>query len=284
MRNPRGSKTEGLSQEQMDELLNADSATRRTAGTFGKLERGALDNPHPAYLRGVARILRFVGQEWVSLHSFARGDYPCDRLHEETAVPEPWAGWDDTVTIEYRCDFAGNLLSFNSNFAALFPEQRVPMNIVHYSLFDEYARSSLLADWERTWGPLTVAALRAARARHRHNALLRDLFGQVRNDPRTCSLLPTILAPRPNPSVDERPLAHPELGNGWVHVSDPLCSPGDYVSHHTWVFRAQDQPPPPPTLLELGARDPAGFFPFPANGRPVRGLAPTSCSSAAQGS
>jgi hypothetical protein len=272
---PRGLKSPGLSQAHMDELLGEDPETRRSPGTYGRLERGILDNPSPQYLLGVARILRFSTQEWVSLFSFARGEFPSIRLCEdaEIAVSDPWReGADDLTSIEFITDFTGNVLACNPNFGELFPDQRVPVNIFYNMLFAGHSRDVLLPDWETVWGPPTVAALRAARAQHRHNALLRTLVKQAHTDPRTRGLLATIpVASTENPAHDERPLVHPRLGRGWVRVSEPLSSEGGHVSHHSWIFRTPEQPRIQPALLRLGdERDPAGFLPTPTGGRRTR--------------
>ncbi|MFK0295230.1 hypothetical protein ACIQU6_32825 [Streptomyces sp. NPDC090442] len=248
----------------MDLLLGDDPVTRRSPGTYGRLERGLLDNPSADYLRGVARILRFSPQEWGSLFSFARGEEPPFPLYAEAAIAVSGLGIlsDETsIAIEYLADFAGNILDYNANFVGLFTDQRVPVNIHYYMLFDEHARNDLLPDWEQTWGPTTVTALRSALARHPHNPPLRKLSKLAREDARTRTLLATIRTGAAGDGTDERELCHPELGKGWVQVSEPLRTSGAEVSRHTWTFRTQEQPPKP-TLLPLGVRDldPSGFF------------------------
>lgn len=253
----------------MDQLLYDDLETRRTAGTYGKFERGLLDNPTPEYLRGVGHILHFNSQQWHHLFAFARGELPPFALFGDAAiaVSDHWArDWKAFEPIEHLCDYAGNVLRFSPSFAAIFPQQRVPVNFYHYVLFDDHARNRLFPDWETTWGPMTVALVRAALAQHRHNGMLRTLARQVRADPRTRSLISTIPC-RHSAEADERALAHPELGVGWVDVSEPLSSPGAHVFQHTWLYRAPQQPRVQAALLELGDRDPCGFFPSPVGER-----------------
>ncbi|WP_275466258.1 hypothetical protein [Streptomyces noursei] len=245
----------------MDLLLSSDHATRRSPGTYGRLERGLLDNPSPEYLRGIARILKFSSQEWLNLYSYVRGEEPPFRLYPDAAIAVSGVQSDEhCVTIEYWADFTGNVLNFNPEFVSLFADRRVPVNIYHYTLFDGHARGELFPDWGQTWGPLTVATVRAALARNPHNSLLKSLKKRAGADGRTGSLLASIRAGVAAGTCDERQLCHPELGNGWVQVSEPLSSPGVYVSRHTWVFRTHQQPPTEPTLLSVGSRDPAGFF------------------------
>ncbi|MFF0629910.1 hypothetical protein [Streptomyces sp. NPDC004296] len=245
----------------MDQLLSEAPETRRNSGTYGRLERGVLNKPAAEYLRGIARILQFSEQEWVSFFSYARGEYPPFLLYTDAVITVSDLCGDPTTTIEYLADFAGNILAFSSGFAALFPDGLIPANIYHYVLFDERARGELCPDWESTWGPLTVADLRAAVARHRHNATLGMLSTRVRADTRTRALLTAIPTGVAAGSGEQRELVHPALGRGWVTVGDPLSSPGAHISRHSWHFRTRTQPQPQPTLLTLADRDPAGFVP-----------------------
>ncbi|MEU9502474.1 hypothetical protein [Streptomyces sp. NPDC048196] len=247
----------------MDQLLSTDPEIARTPGTYGRLERGSLDNPAPEYLRAVARILRFTSRGWESLYSFARGEMPPFPLWDDAEIEfEPFLPCATGEGLSFVCDLAGNILTFNAAFAQIFPGQRVPMNWYHYVLFDEYARTVLCPDWWETWAPRTMTALRGARARHRHNDLLQAMALRCSQDPAMRSLFATAA---PAPDVDERVLVHHALGPGIVQLGEPLRSPGAHISQHNWAFRAAGGPRVRLTAVGQRGEEELGEF-FPALG------------------
>ncbi|MFF4699959.1 MmyB family transcriptional regulator [Streptomyces chattanoogensis] len=251
----------------MDQLLSREPETRRSPGTYGRLERGSLDKPAPEYLRGVARILQLSPEEWSSLVSYARGELPSIPLFAEPQIvfSAPWSQpAADVEPLVHISDFAGNILGYNGAFACMFPGCRVPVNMLHYILFEPFARRELFPDWHTTWGPQTVAALRAALAQNRHNHLLRRLAARCQEEPHTRSLMANAPAGICRPHGNTRALVHRELGPGWVHMGIPLSTPGARITQHLWQYSADNGPHPTPTLVKPGELDVGGFFPAPA--------------------
>lgn len=260
---PRGRKSPGLTQAQMDDLL------LRAPGTYGKLERGVLDNPTPEYLRDVAEILGLTEEEWVVFYGYARGEQPPYPLTRDGEVRVP-AHWMQTMNafsgISYLCDLEWNVLAYNEAFAAIFPGRRAPHNTMHWMLFSDDARERVLGDWEKSWAPLVAPQLRAALAQDENNRTLRALAEQCLGDPRTRDLYTSIRPGHAHPDGAERPLHHTELGPGWVTVSvcEPVGSRGTRLYH--LLFRPEGAPRPSalPGRWPVAGRDPASFFPDPS--------------------
>ncbi|GHF67815.1 transcriptional regulator [Streptomyces mashuensis] len=259
---PRGRKSPGLSQAHMDQLLC------RAPGTYGRLERGVLDNPAPEYLRDVAVLLRFTEPEWVAFYGFVHGEQPPFPLDRDPGVA---LGHSWTHVVEcfaeaaYVCDYAGNILTYNAAFSSLFPGRRVPANTFWWILFSEDARERVLVDWETSWAPVIVPELRAAVARKPDSPTLQTLKERCLADPRTRDLYHGGLPiGHSHPDGDVRPVCHPEHGRGWITmcVSTPLSSPGALL--FVVRFRAGERPPSPrPPVQPATDRDPAGFLPPP---------------------
>ncbi|WP_425585505.1 helix-turn-helix domain-containing protein [Streptomyces lunalinharesii] len=243
---PRGRKSPGLSQAHMDQLTN------RSPGTYGKLERGALDNPSPEYLYSIATILKLTEQEWNSFYGYARGEQPPFLLSRESQAPVLHF-WMEVVegfkSMAYVCDYAGNILAYNEPLARMFPNQRVPVNSLWWILFSDDARNKVLMDWENSWAPVVVPQVRAAAAQHRDNPTLLHLKERCLTDPRTRGLYRGVPAGYTHPDGDEQPLFHAELGPGWVTmcVSAPLSSPE--MRLFLLMFRRNDEPRPKKPIL-----------------------------------
>ncbi|MFI1970569.1 helix-turn-helix domain-containing protein [Streptomyces cinnamoneus] len=254
---PRGRKSPGLSQAHMDQL------THRSPGTYGRLERGFLENPSPEYLHAIARILRLSEQEWEVLCGYARGERPPFPLAKDPGVPQVWADVVSSLSsMAYLCDYAGNILAYNAPFTRLFPGRRVPVNSLWWMVFSDDARNTVLMDWENSWAPVLVPQIRAAAARYKSDPTLLQLKDRCLADPRTRDLYRGVPNGHAHPDGDEKPLYHTESGPGWVHtcVSVPLSSPE--VRLFVLQFRKNGQPRPGrPRLRNADVDDITAFFP-----------------------
>ncbi|WP_372516495.1 helix-turn-helix domain-containing protein [Streptomyces noursei] len=245
---PRGRKSPGLSQSQMDQLTN------RSPGTYGKLERGVLDNPSAEYLHSIAITLGLTEQEWCAFYGYAHGKQPPFLLSgdSQASISPFWMRVVEKFTsIAYVCDYAGNVLAYNDSAARVFPNRRVPVNTLWWILFNDDARNKVLMDWENSWAPVAVPQVRAAAAQHRDNPTLLRLKERCLADPRTRDLYKGVPVGYSHPDGDERPLFHPELGPGWITmcVSAPLSSPE--MRLFLLMFRRRDEPRPKRSLLRL---------------------------------
>lgn len=264
-RDPRGRRSPGLSQAHMDQL------THRSPGTYGRLERGALDSPSADYLRAVAGILKLTEQEWSAFYGYARGERPPAPLLSGAAEASRAYTWADVVegfsSMAYACDYAGNILAYNEPLARMFPDRRVPVNTLWWLLFSDDARNKVLVDWEARWAPVLVPQIRAAAAQYPDDATLRQLKERCLADPRTRDLYRGVPVGHAHPDGDEKPLCHAELGRGWVTmcVSVPLGAPE--VRLFLLRFRPEGEPRarrPEVRVEGEGERGLAGFFTVPA--------------------
>ncbi|GAA0387764.1 helix-turn-helix transcriptional regulator [Streptomyces luteireticuli] len=264
---PRGRKSPGLTQAHMDDLL------LRAPGTYGRLERGVLDNPTPEYLRDVATLLGLNAQEWVAFYGYARGELPPYPIatYTEISVPGRWThAVQASAGQTYICDSLWNVLTFNEGFAAMFPGRRVPKNTMRWMLFDEDARNRTLIDWDTRWAPVAVPQVRLALAHHKGSPLLRELTRRALADPRTRDLYTSVPPGHAHPDGAVRPWLHPELGPGTVTmcVSEPASSPGFRMFHMLFLPAGEQRPERAP-LQVTGEHDPDDFYPAQGHQPPV---------------
>ncbi|MFG2093433.1 XRE family transcriptional regulator [Streptomyces sp. NPDC048612] len=244
-----------------------DQLTNRSPGTYGRLERGALDNPSAEYLHAIATILELTEQEWYALYGYARGEQPPFLVSEgaQASVSPFWvAALEGFTSMAYICDYAGNILAYNDVSAMLFPDRRVPVNSLWWMLFSEDARNKVLMDWENSWAPVVASQVRAAVAQHRDNPTLLHLKERCLADPRTRDLYKSVPSGYTHPDGDEQPLFHAELGPGWVSmcVSAPLSSPETRL--FLLMFRRNGDPRPRRPLLRPGIHsNPSAFHDGP---------------------
>ncbi|MEU2510806.1 helix-turn-helix domain-containing protein [Streptomyces syringium] len=258
-RDPRGRKTPGLSQDHMDQLL------MRSAGTYGKLERGVLENPSYEYLRDVSEILGLTAREWLVLYAFARGGQPPappERLNS-ASVSGDWKQLLDVLPL-MACitDSACNVLAYNPAFSELFPRKQVPHNTPYWMLFSDEARNEVLTDWEGRWAPFLVGGLRMALALHGGDRTLVSMGERCQADPFLGRIYAKGINCYATPKAVGMPIRHPVRGAGTITA---LISELQYAPHirlHVWLFHPEGCSEPELAPLELVAdRDPAGFFP-----------------------
>ncbi|MFE0643847.1 helix-turn-helix transcriptional regulator [Streptomyces sp. NPDC058877] len=222
-----GRRAAGLSQEQMDLLLN------RTAGTYNRFENGQLAHPATDFLTAVARILRFDEQEWAFLWQLTRREQPPHPLHSSSgmSVSPVWQRILDRVgdSVAFVHDAEWNVLAHNDGFRRLFPGARAPDNMMRYMLLDPGARTRVLTHWETQWAPAMMPHLKHAAALRRDNAGLARLERDVLRDP-VAGPLYWACASAPIPFYDgsELPVRHAVLGPGRLTtcLADLTASPG----------------------------------------------------------
>lgn len=221
----RGRQVPGLTQPQMDALLHS-----RT-GTYGNFERGAKTNPSTDYLDRLARYLRLAPQEWESLWRHTYGHNPPYALDPRAglAVAPIWRRIvHEMSTMAYISNMSWTLLEYNSAFAAMFPGDRPPANIMRWMLLDESARTEVLEDWENSWAPMVVPQLVAARHAYPSDPTLQQLEQDVLDDPVAGPIRRDGAAAYTHPDGNDRPLNHATLGRGRVRLgaAEPMSSPG----------------------------------------------------------
>ncbi|MFI0977257.1 XRE family transcriptional regulator [Streptomyces sp. NPDC021093] len=221
--NRQGRRARGLSQSQVDRILN------RASGVYHRLETGTYTNPPHDLLADVAKLFRLDEQEWVSLCRYARASDPPGPLYPRSGKEVPGA-WQDAVDgmshMAYVTDCSWELLAHNAPFANLFPHGEAPTNTLRWMLLDHSARD-VLADWDTAWAPFVLPQLRTALAARPQDEVLRAIEADVLVDPDTGPLYEQCVA-YIHPDGDERPLQHPELGRGWVTMcaAQPMSAPG----------------------------------------------------------
>ncbi|MFJ4923773.1 helix-turn-helix domain-containing protein [Streptomyces sp. NPDC088725] len=219
----QGRRAPGLSQQQVDQLLN------RAIHTYHRLEAGTYPNPPVDLLRDVAQLFALNEQEWVSLCRYARAQDPPGPLHTSSgkAVPGAWQEAVDGIThMAYITDASWDLLTCNEAFADLFPAGQVPANIMRWMLLEEEARKTL-TDWENAWAPPVMPQLRSALASRPDDLTLRQIENEIYADPVGAPLYEAGGASI-HPDGDERPILHHRHGAGWVTMcaAQPLTAPG----------------------------------------------------------
>ncbi|MBB5121827.1 helix-turn-helix domain-containing protein [Streptomyces eurocidicus] len=260
-RDPRGRKTPGLSQDHMDQLL------MRSAGTYGKLERGVLENPSHEYLRDVSEILGLSAREWLVFYALARGGQPPEPPMgiRSASVPGDWSQLLEILPL-MACitDVAFNVLAYNSAYSELFPRKQVPHNTPHWMLFNDEARQKVLIDWEDQWAPFLVGGLRMTLALNKKNHTLAAMGELCQADPFLNRIYENDITRYATPMAKRMPVRHSVRGTGRITalISELQDSPG--VRLHMWLFHPEGHPSPENAPLDaVGDRDPAGFFPAP---------------------
>ncbi|MEU9131067.1 XRE family transcriptional regulator [Kitasatospora sp. NPDC048540] len=234
-REGRGRRAVGLSQYQMDRLL------MRAEGTYGRFERGDLDNPSLEFLRDVGRTLKMSEREWTALWLYGAGHQPpCALAPAKTdPLPDVWRGVVDGIThIAYVNDAGWNVVAHNAAAAAMFPRGQMPANVMRWMALDQEAREFSLPDWERTWAPAILSQLRAAHATYPENEDLARLDAEVKADPCAGPIYDGPLDAYIHPDGDERPIVHAQFGPGRLRMAtaQPLGSPGSRLMIMTFRF------------------------------------------------
>ncbi|MEV2259170.1 helix-turn-helix transcriptional regulator [Streptomyces anulatus] len=232
----QGRRALGLTQHQIDTL------TRRSEGTYQRLESGTWAGPPGDYLRDVATILSLNEQEWTSLCRYAGIGDPPGPLTPTSGkqVPGVWQeALDGQTHPAYVTDASWELIAHNPAFARLFPGERVPKNTMRWMLLDPLGRT-MLTDWHTAWAPLVLPQLRAALAARPNDPILRQLERDVLADPDCAPIWDAALG-HIHPDGDERPLLHAEDGPGWVTMcaSEPMAAPG--ARQIILIFHAGEQ-------------------------------------------
>lgn len=218
-----GRRAPGLSQQQIDELTN------RAHGTYNRLETGAMANPSIAYLRQIGKILALNEQEWVALCRYTGFGDPPSPLTQASGLEVPGV-WEEAVQgiqhMAYVTDASWNLITYNDQWADLFPGRRIPQNTMRWMLLDEDARVTL-TDWKTAWAPLVIPQLRAGFAARPDDEVLAQIVKEVIADPE-CGPIWANPGLHMHPDGDERPLNHGLEGPGYVTMcaAQPLTAPG----------------------------------------------------------
>ncbi|MYT73723.1 MULTISPECIES: helix-turn-helix domain-containing protein [unclassified Streptomyces] len=234
----QGRRAPGLSQHQVDQLLH------RTLGTYHRLESGSYPNPPTVLLRDVALLFDLDEQEWVSLCRYALLQDPPGPLHQSSGkeIPGFWQDALDSMShMAYISDASWDLIAYNSAFAALFPDLRVPSNTMRWMLLEPQGRE-LLIDWHNAWAPWVLPQLRAALATRPDDETLLQIEKEVLADPETSATYETG-ATLIHADGHERPIQHAINGPGWVSIcaAQPMTAPGSRL--FILVFRPGYQRP-----------------------------------------
>ncbi|MEU6669287.1 XRE family transcriptional regulator [Streptomyces sp. NPDC046727] len=216
-----GRRAPGLSQHQIDQLLN------RSLGTYRHLEAGHADSPPFDLLRDIARLFGYNEQQWITLCRLARGENPPGPLYDTSgdAVPSAWEDAVNGITHPaYVTDASWNLLTCNPQFHALFDGGKAPVNTMRWMLIDGREQ---LTDWETAWAPLVMPQLQNALATRPDDKVLSQIRDEVLADPVSRPLYDAG-GTSIHPDGDERPIRHAVEGPGWVTmcVAQPLTAPG----------------------------------------------------------
>ncbi|MGP3983646.1 MmyB family transcriptional regulator [Streptomyces sp. KR80] len=209
----RGRRAEGLSQDQVDRLLD------RPSGTYARFERGLIPEPPEEYMRAVAELLQFTEDDWRALWAYAREETPPHPLgRPDQGVLDSWQDMLDEVPfMAYITDVAWNLLCHNAAFADMFVSGKAPDNTMEYMLSEEGRQT--LADWETAWAPAFLPQLRAAAAAYPYDRTLQYLVEMVLNDPIAGPIFSGDFRSRSHPDGDTRPFHHPRCGKGVVKMN-----------------------------------------------------------------
>lgn len=227
----RGRPVEGLSQEQMDELLE------RTPGTYARLERGVLKGVSPEFLQQVAEVLRFDSHAWQGLWAFWAGQKKPPFPLESGAAPRIGGHWRRVVDghgeATYLTDHAWNLLMWNTRFEEVFPDRVVPGNTMRWMMLSPDGRRRLVG-WKDSWAPLVLPQLKIAATADPGNETLWTLERDMLRDPVAGPMYAAVRDAYVQPDGDVRTLVH----WGWgcrVRVqmapSEPYGAPGFRLMH-----------------------------------------------------
>ncbi|MEV5747291.1 helix-turn-helix transcriptional regulator [Actinoallomurus sp. NPDC052308] len=150
---------------------------------YTRLEQGRVGSPGTAVLDALARALRMSESERHHLHLIARGEAPPSR-HRPAPVGADLQGLLDGMPLlpAYIVDFRFDVLARNEPAAALFGADfgsGETANVARMLFLVPRIREMQL-DWTRI-ARETVGNLRANLARHRADAPLRALIGDLRH-------------------------------------------------------------------------------------------------------
>lgn len=213
----------GVTQQHIDKLCHV------TPGTYRRLESGAYHNPPISLLRSVARLFTLNEQEWTALCRFAGIGDPPGPLTPASGkeVPGVWQEVVDGQTHpSYVTDASWDLIAYNKPFVRLFPEGRIPWNVMRWMMLSPDGRH-MLTDWHTAWAPLVLPQLQAALAARPDDETLQHLERDVLADP-ACAPIYRAGGAYIHPDGDERPILHALDGPGWVTLcaSQPMTAPG----------------------------------------------------------
>lgn len=223
----RGRRAAGLSQEQVDVLLE------RTPGTYNRFENGQLAKPGGEFLTAVAKVLRLSEPEWVFLWQLTRKENPPHTLHASAgmSIAGVWQRVVDQVggALAYVSDAEWNVVVHNEEFRRLFPRGKAPTNIMRFLLLDPRARTETLTDWESLWAPTMMPHLKQSVELRRSRPELARLEHDVLDDPvagplyRDCASVPV-----PYYDGSELPINHAVHGPGLLTtcLAQPITAPG----------------------------------------------------------
>ena len=148
---------------------------------YGRLERGNIGRSYsPEFLDQVADALRLAADERNVLYHLALGHPPApnSRYFTDTVSTPTQAVVHALPYPAWICDPAWNVIVVNEEATRYFSELGVESNIARWVFSSPVARYQLV-DWETTWAPLTLAQLRAARARWPDNDQLNGLIEEI---------------------------------------------------------------------------------------------------------
>ncbi|MFI7005121.1 helix-turn-helix domain-containing protein [Streptomyces sp. NPDC050145] len=241
----QGRRAPGLSQHQVDQLLH------RTLGTYHRLESGNYPNPPSSLLRDIALLFGLDEQEWSSLCRFALHQDPPGPLHSSSGkeIPGIWQEAVDGIEhIAYVTDASWDLLTYNSAFAELFPDGRVPTNTMRWMLLEPEARGTLL-QWNTAWVPWIIPQLRAAITARPEDGTLAQIEREILDAPEIAPFYEEGGA-LVHPDGHERPLRHALKGPGWVSIcaAQPMTAPGSRMFILLFRPGPERSVPTPPNL------------------------------------
>ncbi|MFE1515849.1 helix-turn-helix domain-containing protein [[Kitasatospora] papulosa] len=225
----------GLTQQQVADLCNV------SLGAYRNLESGTTAaDVH--LLRRVATLLCLNEQEWIAACRYAGIGDPPGPLTPASGkqVPGVWQKVvDDQGHPAYVTDASWDLIAYNKAFARLFPEGRIPWNVMRWMMLDQDGRR-MLTDWHTAWAPLVLPQLQAALAARPDDETLQGLERDVLADP-DCAPIYKAGGAYIHPDGDERPILHSVDGPGWVTMcaAQPLTAPG--ARHITLIFHPGEQ-------------------------------------------
>ncbi|MFF2731822.1 helix-turn-helix domain-containing protein [Streptomyces sp. NPDC058008] len=233
----------GLTQQQVADLCNV------SLGAYRNLESGSTAaDVH--LLRRVAALLCLNEQEWIAVCRYAGIGDPPGPLTPASGkeVPGVWQKVvDGQIYPAYVTDASWDLIACNTLFAQLFPQGRLPRNVMRWMMLDPVGRQ-MLTDWHTAWAPLVLPQLEAALAARPDDETLQRLERDVLADP-DCAPIYKAGGAYIHPDGDERPILHAVEGPGWVTMcaAGPLTAPGS--RHITLIFhpgeqRAHERTPP----------------------------------------
>lgn len=219
-------------QEDMALLLGVNTQT------YGAIERGERQ-PSDRFLLDYARYCRLNTAEEEAL-------WVATRQHNKPPKYAPMAGMrvpeeyrelvhDNVTDMAYLIDSAGNVLAYNELWATLF-HGPPPKNITRWMALSDEARGSasnpypVLTKWTEYWAESVLRRLAIT-----YNALgdqipsLSQLVKDVQDDELAGPIFANlsepqgeidqgILRPQVYPDGDQRPLRHPEWGDGFVRM------------------------------------------------------------------